>query len=359
MRWKAEVWWSERHVAADGRPRRSEPSRYCFYESAWARRAIAKATRHPQGGSTARSLVVVTLVLTCLLPDHIIQVADSRLTRALPTRIDVVDEHSWKATVVGSRIVIGYSGLANFAVDGSEPADLWLLEQDALRLPTVSECASALAGAIASRFAALSPRIPEAARRQAFILAGWDDVSGPPRAAVVSNALGRDDRWAPIPRPDFEVQHYGLERRDFLLRAVGARMDGVYRVVEDHVQAALSSANPLQRIVMTLCRGVRDVAATTETVGEELLVTVLPRASADATGTGLVITDRIQQALPSFLFLPASSSGSLVGRYPNYVGAHAMIARAQAHNRAFTPEEVRQRYLSQKHQFERRKPGGR
>jgi hypothetical protein len=304
----------------------------------------------------------VTLVLTCLMPDYVVQVADSRLTRVVDGQIDIVDEHAWKAVVVESSMVVGYSGLANLAADLSEPTDIWLLEQPGLLLPEGLRAAKSLASTAKKRFARISPRIAMESRRHAFALAGWETAGrGEPFVAVVSNAVGPKNEWASRPASHFDVHVDYLGSRELFLRPIGAAMGPTFRHVEDEVRGELRNAGRIDRIVAALCRGVRAVASQNRGVGDELLITVLPKASAGEPGRGLELSleltgNAVRPDAPSFLFSDGTSGHELVARYPYYVYRSGLrLARMQILPRAPSEAEMREIRLHHMKGFERDK----
>lgn len=165
-----------------------------------------------------------------------------------------------------------------------------------------------------------------------------------------------DAAWASKPASRFDVAVYRLGRRDFLLRPTGAAMGAVFRQVEDSIRAAVRASGAVDRIVQQLCEGVRVVASRNPLVGDELLVTVLPRPSVEQSARGVELTGRISPGSPSFLFSPGSSGDELIIRQPNHVLRSGSFAHPQLHpGKALTEAQIRERYLRQKQQFERHK----
>ena len=127
----------------------------------------------------------MTLVLSCLTRDFVVQVSDQRIT-SLATG-DVMDDSRNKATVWCSSLVFAYSGLAELA---GEHTDTWLAAR--LRAATnPDEAIFGLQAAATQQFATFGPPCPRT--RHAFAAVGWVRKRGIPEPIAlhvsVSNAL--------------------------------------------------------------------------------------------------------------------------------------------------------------------------
>lgn len=122
----------------------------------------------------------MTLILSVLTPDYVIQVCDRRLTYIQP-KIAVKTDTALKGVLFNYHTVFAYTGLAELprsrrveAARGparpSQPTNIWLAEV----LTLGHDLGSALGGLVDEAAEAIKRvRAPNSARRQAFIGVGW------------------------------------------------------------------------------------------------------------------------------------------------------------------------------------------
>ncbi|CAA9494825.1 MAG: hypothetical protein AVDCRST_MAG53-1735 [uncultured Solirubrobacteraceae bacterium] len=122
--------------------------------------------------------------------------------------------------------------------------------------------------------------------------------------------------------------------------------------MKHQIRAAIRSGANIARIVEVLARGVIEVAQTNETVGSDLLLTVLPKASGSKAGSGISLSDEISSEQPTCLFAGGAGNARSV-RAPHYVGGGLSVADVEVHDRALSPKEVRERFLKGKAEMDR------
>ncbi len=207
--------------------------------------------------------------------DHIVQVADRRLTREDGV---VVEDEACKVTILGGRGVVAYSGLA-FLGPPMSSTDFWMTDA----LGSVVEPSAAqrvLREAATERFARLSSFRAEQ-KCHAFVVAGWD-APDPDRAKpviyTVSNALERDGRWRASADQIFTTHAARKHRKEPVVRTTGISLGKNAKPLAQSVRG--HRASPVQTLATTLVRAVQQVARSEPAVGRNLLVTVVPRLAA-------------------------------------------------------------------------------
>lgn len=219
----------------------------------------------------------MTLVLSCLTPECVIQVSDRRLSnvesgRALPGQFN-------KAVCFTNRIAFSYTGLAK--INGQD-TDEWLA--DALASgDDENECLIAVGDRATEAFARF--RAPLALKTHAFVGVGWHklakDEPWRPWLCSISNSLDAEGRWRFPPRDRFQSHSHVLTptggERPVALSVVGQRlkrdeqvalMRDLRRYVEHHVGPGAVSDRLVEQV--------RAVAARTQTVSPEVMVNAIP-----------------------------------------------------------------------------------
>jgi len=201
----------------------------------------------------------VTLVLTCLTPEYVVQVSDKRVTRFSDGA--VVDDLRNKGTMYCAEMGFGYTGLAE--LEGSA-ADRWLAAHLA-RGSTLDECLQIVVRDLTELFAGI--RMDTCMKRQAFVGAGFcrPTPESHLRACqvTISNFLSPDGKWCDRANPTFSVE--GIVRREdrpfTLCRPVGAAVpDAILKRLNRDVRTCITrDASPLE-VMRLLGETVRRVA---------------------------------------------------------------------------------------------------
>lgn len=142
----------------------------------------------------------MTLILSCITQDAIVQVSDRCLTN-LATG-EPVEQEANKAVFLSNRVALAYTGLAE--IEG-KPADIWLRD---ILVPheSVGHGIQLIVDEATRAFAATPGS--SAAKRQAFVAAGWarfphlgDDLH--PFGLTISNAMDENGVWLRGALPQF------------------------------------------------------------------------------------------------------------------------------------------------------------
>jgi len=272
----------------------------------------------------------MTLILTCLTTDFVLQASDRRLTFADgPSRGKIKDDGRTKAVVLANAAAFAYTGLAEVGPEAR--TDYWLLDV-LTAAPTIVEVyqevyQNFLAGAT-SEFRRIATRLPKLDRRHAFVGGGWSrasaDANAPmvPYVATVANALDLAGDWLRGPTDEFQFRRRFLNLgARFYVHAAGARIEK-----DDHARLDVCLRKVLKRdgeptaIAQCLVRAIRATSERHPTVGQSALVVSLPKTMAERGGTSLRISEngRIESDAATSVYFPANSM------HPENYAAHFM-----------------------------------
>lgn len=242
----------------------------------------------------------MTLVLSCVTPDFVLQVSDRRLTTPIG---GVVNDDANKAVLLFHAMVFAYTGLAE--IEGQR-TDVWLTHT-MRTAQSIPEAISLVADSATEAFKS----VPLAYRMHAFAGVGWGrfDRDGPlePLYAKVSNFYDAQGRQLPNAQPSFiaTVSRLGGER--YGLAAVGQSLqqDEVIRL-RRYVRRACAKEPRPEAVGRLLATQVRQVAARNRAVGAGLLVNCLPRPTEQGTVTLKAGNPSLKS--DTFLYVPAGTS---------------------------------------------------
>lgn len=229
----------------------------------------------------------MTLVLTLITDDVIVQASDRRFVKIRPDgSAFVFDDDANKAVLFAHRAAYSFTGLAEVG-PMRQRTDEWLAE--AIReAPGQCEAMAALAAAATERFKRpIIKRLSDDLKCHEFIGAGWakfPDSFGrfEPYAAVVSNFRGVSRERIPLQDEFLRITFRMQSDQDAVL------LDGGYELTKDErntiwldLSTAARSERPVVGFIEVLVNAIRDVASRVDTVGRGALVTCLPRAAVE------------------------------------------------------------------------------
>lgn len=154
----------------------------------------------------------MTMILTCLTKDYIVQASDRRLTRAVGENVQVDDNKSNKALIYSNCFVFAYMGLAKLPLTSAiDWAAQQLSEKENIgdAVLYLGNRASDLMNS--DRIRNVIARSPTHIKKLAFVGARFVNVEEDgrltrrPLRIVISNFRGEDGTWLPQPRNVFRV----------------------------------------------------------------------------------------------------------------------------------------------------------
>lgn len=278
----------------------------------------------------------MTLILSVLTKDYVVQASDRRLTNA--STGEVVDEDANKTVVFNGHLAVGYTGLSRIR---GYATDLWITE-------VLQECRDPAAALTAlSREATRDlAGVPARWRRQAFVLAGWtrvnDFVELQPCAFVVSNYFipTPEGRWLPDPMDGFTVATRlpSLHGETPMVIAVPPAPRPPMVRVERAVKEAVARGLGPRALGRLLEDCIRQVAATVQGVGRDVMVSSIPRSAVEALDTSWSATPAGEPLSRTQIgsYYSTANQDVLIGA-PNYVIGGRVAARIRVTTGAATP----------------------
>ena len=239
----------------------------------------------------------MTLILTCITDQFVIQVSDRRLTYLNGPNVGkLMDDDRNKAVLWNSTVAVAYTGVT--PIDGVE-TDNWLAS-------TLVEAArSGVEPEVAPYLSYLRDRSTDAFRRltqlhgrvfaHAFVGAGWGlfgDRRYPERGerlspyyVLVSNACAPDGSWKSNPDTEFVWSGQGFAPKPGLLRVINTGQPLAlqeHRVLTRRLREVMKHDAGPSSAARCLVKAVRGVAARNSAVGSNLMVTCIPREASAA-----------------------------------------------------------------------------
>ncbi len=252
----------------------------------------------------------MTLILTCVTSQFVVQVSDRRLTRASDGQI-VENPHN-KALFVCGYATYAFAGLATM---GRTPTDHWLMnhlagKRDPLEeLKTTTEAATQVLRN--QTFGSASPQQRRLWRKVAFVGGGYVGLKRPERfgrstqadnlhpfLAVISNFFDPPATWLAESDVRFALHFQFLpETEGMVLLAAGFQPTTRHRIrLERDIRRCIAHSQSPWPVARLLARGVREVADRSSAVGKNVMCMLLPRPSLpsdlSATGPRIVINER-------------------------------------------------------------------
>jgi len=240
--------------------------------------------------------MLMTMILTCLTHDYIVQVSDRRLSYWDGKKVVVVDNDSNKALIYKNQFVFAYTGLADLLVQKNKvEAHQTAIDWAAQRLyegKNLNDAVQHLKYRLTELMNSNRIRkLPEPKRRLALVGAGFDEIpSGSkiirrPLRILIENCIGDDGSLLLQPRDDFRDHYYPLKRRDAALFVAGQQLNPEREIEFTRFlrQCVQHNVRP-ETIGVHLTREILAVAAGHENVGDNIMCIFVPRAYGDNMG---------------------------------------------------------------------------
>ncbi len=236
----------------------------------------------------------MTMILTCLAKDYIVQASDRRLTEAVGKKVRVVEDHSNKALIYSNHFVFAYTGLARLPFTSAiDWAAQQLSEKENLQdaVLHLGNRASDLMNS--NLFRNRYSRFPAQVKRLAFVGAGFGIVvledgtaSRRPLRLVISNFFSIEDggTWLLQPRNEFSVaSHWLPEGRDFELFVSGQQLPKDRQTqFTDILKRWFKRKVGPETMGRLLTREIQAAAEKNPSVGKNIMCTFVPREYVDS-----------------------------------------------------------------------------
>jgi hypothetical protein len=263
----------------------------------------------------------MTLVLSCITPNYVIQVSDRRLTWATgPQAGKTADDDSNKALVVCNSLVVAYTGLAQV---GGLKTDEWLLDVAGSVIPYNPErVCQAIALRATSEFRNFI--LAKSLKRHAFLISGWArfhqrDAPLEPFSVAISNALNQTWQWLAEAKESFSYFGKRLDTDPFRLDSVGQHLPNrIHKQLVRRIRTYINRERGPEAYIQLLASAIRDTSSVNPLVGRNLMAIALP-LPALSSNQGLTIPLKfpVSSKQPVALYLPSSSTEPVLYG-PNY-----------------------------------------
>jgi hypothetical protein len=229
----------------------------------------------------------MTLILSVIARDFVVQASDRRLT-SFPTG-QVIEDDANKAIFFCGQSAIAYTGLARI---GGQPTDEWVLEclsgTESLWNGVKKLQTDATNAMRRMNWPWIAPETEGALKRIAFVIVGftrfveYQKKEPSPEIesfyAVVSNFLGSDGTWLASASRHFSLAIYRRINQPFVLRTAGALVLGqIERSLLRSLRKCFEHRCGPHAVGRILMRAVRDVSYLDQTVGSNIMVSILTR----------------------------------------------------------------------------------
>jgi len=230
----------------------------------------------------------MTMILTCLTKNYIVQASDRRLTITSGRKVKVVEDHSNKALIYNNNFAFAYTGLAKLpTISAIDWAAQRLSEKENMQdaVLHLGNCSSNLMRS--STICQVYSRCPASAKRLAFIGSGFANIeengvwSRKPLCIIISNFSGEQRSWINQPRDTFKVEFYVLAEQDtFDLFVTGQPLpeNGKEQLIRTLKRCVQENVKP-EAIGRLLTREIQRTARTNQTVGKNIMCTMVPKQS--------------------------------------------------------------------------------
>lgn len=228
----------------------------------------------------------MTLLLTLLTPEYIVQASDRRLTMPDGT---LAEEASNKAVLIERFGCMAYTGLAY--CDGRNPTELLMMEAVAASIGSSQPVGPRLRADATRAVKIVRRNLPFAVSRTTFVIAGFQSfeasASMRPRLIVVSNAqTAEDESWAPEAAREFKESGRDLHVDEpLLLHAAGQPVPNYVRApLRRQLASCLRRSKHPELAARLMSRAIRDVARSNTAVGPNVMSVMIRRESVGALG---------------------------------------------------------------------------
>lgn len=254
----------------------------------------------------------MTLILTCLSREHIVQVADRRLTKSDGK---LYDDDTNKAVFYCGRVAVGYTGLAE--MEGKSTAE-WI--GSCMKDATETETAMNRVAESAEHYFQQS-NLSDISKRLAVVATGWGTLRGEqpirPFICVASNFMTDSWEWWPSAYEPMVVRTRFLNKSSsHYIFAAGQNINSEEEIhLNLLVQRAIENGAMAMAIVSLLGDMVQSVANRSDKVGKGMIIHLLPRKALVENRSMIGIGTPLTPDAPSFLYV------SKEGRTDSFQGA--------------------------------------
>src|SRR6266700_7037925 len=239
----------------------------------------------------------MTMILTCLTPDFVIQSSDRRISVVKDNKLQWWDDHRNKALVYKSQFVFAFTGQATIPVKKNGQI-IWTSTIDwaAEQLSKGKNLEEAVFNLKYRATELMNTnyvrKLPDYKRRVAFVGGGFEEIESGGKQIrrsvriMIENFIDDDGSILDVPRDEFRVQYDRLGNRGAALYVAGQQLQPSIEVEFSKLlrSYAQHKVNP-ERIGVLLTEKIQDTAKAMpkdrKTVGENIMCICVPQAYVD------------------------------------------------------------------------------
>jgi hypothetical protein len=311
----------------------------------------------------------VTLVLTALTQNEVIQVSDRRYTYIRGSEVVKRDDENNKAVLFCGRLMFSFTGIGDLGME--RQTDLWLAGRICDVIAEAGETADQVAvlRGLRDRATDVFRKLRYRGQRHAFVGVGWarfdperpdtpalpDELS--PYLAVISN-FHDGQRELPAARPEFSlyVRRLGADEKVRVFDAPHHLSTQETNELSEKIVTADAVRDP-EAMARALGECIRAVASRDAGVGAGLMINYLPRNAVGATDGFMAIAGGPLSDTQTFLYVPpsgdttvqlgpvATCGGGILAGFRSEPAAGGMKASARRRLADDPPGLVRRWYL--------------
>jgi len=289
----------------------------------------------------------MTMILSLMTPDYVMQLSDRRLTLAnhvLSRPVTIVSEMTNKAVILDNQFIFGFVGLAQLKLTKS---DVWFSN----RLAELAELP------LGERFKIITRELTDifnqigysaAHKRMAFVGVGWgiDKGKRQPVYIAITNFLNDKGEWAVRASNEFKLAHRYLPTgRHILLAHAGTSVpDFEWYSLEKFIRRANKGGLGPASLGVRLADFINFASSNDRSVGPYVMLSCIPKAvvdNYDATGEFISLAKLPDLNCASFVHLDTKAR-ELEVFSPRFVaGGWVMSDLKVVPLSAFSPPSVR------------------
>ncbi len=245
----------------------------------------------------------MTLILSCATHDYLVQVSDRRLTYI--NTGEIADDNANKIVLFCHRMAFAYTGIATI---DTLRTDEWLSNVLSTYDGTsLSDACSGIVSSATDTFKSIS--LNNKKKCHAFVGVGWTLISSDnkirPIICTISNAQNEQGEWFPHSEEEFKLRYSILTDSElFQFESTGQRVDQqTFDDLKLQIKKCVIKNTGPEPITRILIGGIRKVATTNHTVGQNLLAVSLPK-SALRTKNIMFLSSHPNKDEMTFLYYP-------------------------------------------------------
>ncbi len=223
----------------------------------------------------------MTMILTCLTKDFIVQASDRRLSIVDGNNVRPREDHSNKALIYSNCFVFAYTGLAKLDSQSASAID-WAAQQLSEK-ENIGESVLHLGNRASDLMNSSYSHLSADKKRLTFVGAGFANVDRKPLRIVISNFRGENDTVLAQARKEFTVYFDWLpERHNFELLVAGRQFSKDKKIeINNLIRSCLRQKKGPETIGRLLTLKIQEKADEDKAVGKNIMCTFVPRAYSD------------------------------------------------------------------------------